>query len=442
MKVLLKTAHPVAADSVDHRYPLGTAKDNFHWPPFTRKLIQLYGGDPIKVLDLGCAGGGFVKEVLDFGHFAVGLEGSDYSLKHRRAEWSTIPEHLFTCDCSQPFEVIFEIDGTQRPARFEVVTAWELLEHLTEEQLPQFFANVKRHLDPERGLFVASVHLHSCLINGVEYHPTVRPEWWWRDFLRRSGFFLLDRALDYFDEDWVRGPLQNAPGSFHVVAALAHDNWIARQVDQAAAGEFPHGRVQRVELKQTVRQLREALESVTQELSRLRSRLEVLQTERDELWRENPSFCEENARLATFLEEVDAALGHRFSGMQELRRTGLKLLCVHALLAVEECCRRRVSTVAFFGVGTHSALLLPLWISLGGPRVQAFLATRPNSRSFHGIPVVPVGAPLPASIEAVVPSSHRYEEEMRRIFSRHYPHLTWIPFWQRHPNASAEDQDD
>jgi len=417
MKVILRTDHPVATESPDHQFPLGTAKDNFRWPPFTRKLIALYGGEPIKVLDLGCAGVGFVKEVLDFGHFAIGLEGSDYSLRHNRAEWSTIPEHLFTCDCSKPFELFFQRGNGREPAYFDVATAWEVLEHFTEEQLPTLLANVKRHLDPDRGLFVVSIHLHSCLIDGVEYHPTVRPEWWWRDLLRTNGFFLLDRALEYFDEDWVRGPHQNTPGSFHVVAGLAHDSWIARQVDRMATGTFPHGRLQRVELKQLTKALQERLASVEEERNHLHTHLEKLR--------------KEQRRLERFLQDLDTALTRKFCDSLALREPLLPLMCLHALLAVEECRQRGVNAVAFYGTGTHSTLLLPLWLSLGRPSVRAFLASQPDAHLFKGIPVIPAGSPLPCYIDAVVPSSHRYEKQMYRAFLKHYSHLAWIPFWTR-----------
>ncbi len=115
-KVVLETLHPLAWESVDHLHPLGTKQDNYRSAPFTRKLLELYADLPLSVLDLGCAGGGFVKEITEAGHLGVGLEGSDYSLNTQRAEWPTIPDRLFTCDCSQPFSLYLEHDGTREPA--------------------------------------------------------------------------------------------------------------------------------------------------------------------------------------------------------------------------------------------------------------------------------------------------------------------------------------
>lgn len=235
-RVALKTDNPIAVNSVDHLYPLGTMQDNFRSPAFTNKLIDLYSGLPMTVLDIGCAGGGFVKEVNEFGFLGVGLEGSDYSLRHRRAEWATIPDRLFTCDCTKPFSLSFEETEKKSPAKFDVVTAWEFLEHIKEEDLSTVFENVASHLNPETGIFVASVHLHSCESEGHEYHATVKPEWWWRDVFRKHGFYIIDRALDYFDEDWVRGYQddQDAIGTCHIVGALRHDSEIVQRIDRAA----------------------------------------------------------------------------------------------------------------------------------------------------------------------------------------------------------------
>jgi len=38
-------------------------------------------------MDIRCSGGGLVLDGILKGHFAIGLEGSDYSKKRQRAEW-------------------------------------------------------------------------------------------------------------------------------------------------------------------------------------------------------------------------------------------------------------------------------------------------------------------------------------------------------------------
>lgn len=207
------TDHPVAVDSWDHLSPGGTMHDNSRWHAFNEKLYGLFEHHPISVLDLGCAGGGFVKDCIDDGHNAVGIEGSDYSLVRKRAEWATIPLNLFTADILKPFTVLE--DG--EPARFDCVTAWEVLEHLNEEGMPTLCDNIKRHLVPG-GYFIGSV---STQIG--EHHSLVKPKAWWLRMFTEQGFTHHDDLIDYFGEDWIRGIKQNAPQSFHVVLTLKGD---------------------------------------------------------------------------------------------------------------------------------------------------------------------------------------------------------------------------
>jgi len=123
----IRTKKTVAVDSPDNINPAGTAIDNSINLRFNEKLFVLLGQGQrlLRVLDLGCSGGGFVKSMVDSGHDAFGIEGSDYSAKMRRAEWRTIPERLFTADVSEPFEVVE--NGTL--VKFDLITAWELMEH-------------------------------------------------------------------------------------------------------------------------------------------------------------------------------------------------------------------------------------------------------------------------------------------------------------------------
>src|SRR5205807_1330748 len=108
----------------------------------------------LAVLDLGCAGGGFVRSLLDDGHLAVGLEGCDLPQAARLGEWGTISQHLHTCDITQPFTVRDRDSG--RPLVFDAITAWEVMEHIRDADLPVLMANVRKHLAPD-GLFLCSV---------------------------------------------------------------------------------------------------------------------------------------------------------------------------------------------------------------------------------------------------------------------------------------------
>ena len=74
--ITIETAKPVAVDSLDHTNPLGTMQDNSTNPAFVGKLGKLITDRQVRVLDLGCAGGAFVRSVLDEGGFGIGIEGS------------------------------------------------------------------------------------------------------------------------------------------------------------------------------------------------------------------------------------------------------------------------------------------------------------------------------------------------------------------------------
>ena len=108
----------------------------------------------IRLLDLGCAGGGLVRSLLSDGCFSLGVEGSDVSRRYKMAEWATCPWHLLTADITQPFTIV---DNADRPVLFNVVTAWEVLEHIPEAGIPVLIENVLRHLGDGGGFFIASV---------------------------------------------------------------------------------------------------------------------------------------------------------------------------------------------------------------------------------------------------------------------------------------------
>lgn len=205
----VETKHPIATFSPDHMIPYGTKEDNSRNLRFNQKLnkkvfsyndenldwlSRLYSG---KIMDWGCAGGAFVKDCIDDGHHAIGLEGSDYSKKHNRAAWSCIPNHLFTCDITKPFQVTCY----DCPEIFDVITAWEFIEHIKEEDLEQVFINADNHLKKD-GLWIMTVATH---VDGP-YHQTIRDPGWWFDLFKQCGWEQQEDLVNYFAPDWIRRP--------------------------------------------------------------------------------------------------------------------------------------------------------------------------------------------------------------------------------------------
>lgn len=208
MKFILDTNNPIALSSFDFLYPSGAIRDNFKNPKFNQKLYR-FPGD---ILDLGCAGGGFVKNCIEDNRIAVGLEGNDFNLKNQRFEWATIPENLFICDITKPFTLH---TGSHAHYQFGIVTAWEVLEHILEEDLPQLFANISSHMS-DNGLLIVSINNRpspSHSNHNVDLHRTKQSQEWWLKVIHDNGFIRDEEIEKYFDKDWLR----NERGTFHLV---------------------------------------------------------------------------------------------------------------------------------------------------------------------------------------------------------------------------------
>jgi len=199
----VETSAPVAVESADHKWPRGTAFDNSTNRNFNLKLYAYFNFRPdLRVMDLGCSGGAFVKSFLEDGHTAVGLEGSDWSKKLRSGEWDTCPHHLLTCDITNAFQLR---DRAGMPMTFHCITAWEVLEHIPSDKLPALIDNISRHLAPE-GIFAGSVDTapDANPITGAVYHATLQPKSWWLAQFAKAGLVECTDHI-FTTRDYVRG---------------------------------------------------------------------------------------------------------------------------------------------------------------------------------------------------------------------------------------------
>ena len=223
MKISIETDKPIAYDSPDHIQPHGTAENNTTKASFNRKLFQLCRPGEVRLLDIGCSGGGLVKAILDEGGFAVGLEGSDYSLIHQRAEWATIPGNLFTADATFPFQFYrTDENGVRTPLSFNVITAWEVFEHINEAGVAGFVENILRHLAPH-GIVLASIATFPDIVNGVVLHQTLHMKPWWVRTFERLGLQHQPDVEKYFGFEMLNGvPVNDA--SFTLAVSRAGDS--------------------------------------------------------------------------------------------------------------------------------------------------------------------------------------------------------------------------
>lgn len=200
-QISLETKHPVAFESPDHLMPWGTMRDNSTHKKFVdcmaRKIQAENPGATLGALDLGCSGGQLVKDFSDLNWLAVGLEGSDFSLKHKRANWAALAgKNLFTCDITKPFKITEH--GQQ--AKFHLITMWEVLEHIRENDLKQLFDNIALHL-AAGGYFIASTTSAPDIHDGVDLHQTKWPNSQWKQWLAQNypAFKPVTLGLKYYE---------------------------------------------------------------------------------------------------------------------------------------------------------------------------------------------------------------------------------------------------
>jgi 2-polyprenyl-3-methyl-5-hydroxy-6-metoxy-1,4-benzoquinol methylase len=187
-KFTVETNHRVAFESPDHLAPKGTAENNstnkkfvLHMDEYLRRELKA-GTKTLNFMDLGCSGGQLVADFMKMKWNGVGLEGSDYSLKFKRANWATLANtHLFTCDITKPYQVT--VDG--KPGQFHLITAWEVMEHLPTPLLDEVFTQIRKHLAPG-GYFVASTTETSDIHEGLELHQTQWNNAQWREYVAKN----------------------------------------------------------------------------------------------------------------------------------------------------------------------------------------------------------------------------------------------------------------
>jgi SAM-dependent methyltransferase len=205
----IDTLRPLAIDSNDYLMPFGARNDNSANPLFLKAVSQLLSSKskPWYILDLGCAGGQQIADCLAEGWHAVGIDGVDFMRKSGLFNWPTLQnKNLFNCDITAPFQL--SEDGI--PIVFDIITGWEVLEHIRQYRMPAVMENIKRHLAPG-GYFIGSI---SRIEDGLNFHVVFNdgPEphnlsWWDKQF---NTVGLAD-APDIY----VQFPLAARMGAIH-----------------------------------------------------------------------------------------------------------------------------------------------------------------------------------------------------------------------------------
>ncbi|MEO6147406.1 MAG: methyltransferase domain-containing protein [Sulfuriferula sp.] len=187
--IRLDTAHSIAFTSNDHIAPDSTVEGVVRPTRFVRHCIDILGQD-IRCLDLGTGAAGLVFEYVMNGVVAIGVDGSDYCKRNKVGYWPILPDNLCTCDITQPFRFMHADDGSS--VKFDVITMWEVLEHIGEKDLSLLLQNVEAHLE-STGYCIGSISLVEYVhASGIPYHVTLKPKPWWKEKFLANGLVMLD----------------------------------------------------------------------------------------------------------------------------------------------------------------------------------------------------------------------------------------------------------
>lgn len=231
------------ANTLDTAIPWGTRKQASTNPRFIENICNFYNDKtlnrPLRLLDLGCGGGYFVRDCLDAGIEAYGIEGSSWSRDHNRGAWPALKGQLHVGDITQPWPV--------EHSEFDVITAWEVIEHLEMSKVGIFLDLVKRHLAPN-GMFIASTTNRPDVVRGVNLHQTMWTKEQWKAAIENAGLRVNPKMVRFFHPQWP-ACREDCATSFHIVASYkllnppkrsmlltAYDYWTGSKLMQFITG--------------------------------------------------------------------------------------------------------------------------------------------------------------------------------------------------------------
>jgi 2-polyprenyl-3-methyl-5-hydroxy-6-metoxy-1,4-benzoquinol methylase len=213
--------YEIADSSADHLNPTGTRQDDSFNGRFWYKLKKLLIN--FSLLDLGCSNGRLVKEIIDRGDVALGLEGSDYSRKMRGSYWSTLDKTFLFCqDITKKYQ-IFNINLSKRNIietfKFDVITAFEVFEHIADKDWDAMLDNILAHSKP------STIYIFSISTDQSDpLHVTIKDFKSLDLFFNKKGIFFNSDLYNYFNSQYVRGPKINEPKSLIYVGTLNNFN--------------------------------------------------------------------------------------------------------------------------------------------------------------------------------------------------------------------------
>ncbi len=222
----LHTNYPIAVESNDYLHPESTVEGRNKSIRFVTACERIYQDQEISLLDMGCGAGGLVFGFASRGHDAIGIDGSDHCKNIGVGYWNVLPENFLNCDITKEFQVFDETSGL--PAKFDVITMWEVFEHIPEDHIHDVLLNVRKHMHSE-SYFVGTISLLEYYdeATGVVYHVTLKPKTWWAKVFAECGLEMVEDS-PFGKYEYARGLggnyqdridyYKNPEAGFHFVA--------------------------------------------------------------------------------------------------------------------------------------------------------------------------------------------------------------------------------
>jgi hypothetical protein len=138
----------------------------------TKHLAFMYD-TPQPTLDVGAGIADFSAAWLELDVDAYALEGTENCVDDLMIPY----DRLIIADLRFPVEIPIDM-----PQKYELVTSFEVAEHIEEAYVPQFIANLHSFTDSE-GIVAMSI----CTKKG-RYHYTVQELPWWLSHFKAGGF--------------------------------------------------------------------------------------------------------------------------------------------------------------------------------------------------------------------------------------------------------------
>lgn len=209
---------PKINESYDFTYPTGAYSD-IHRQNNLPIALEKHFNRKFTALDLGCAGGGVVWDFLIAGNHAIGLEGSA-SPKHRGMGYWPILQDDFLFNIN-----IVEKWNLNLPNYiFDVVTAWEFLEHIEQFEIPILLGKISRYMQAG-SIFMGSIGLLPSFSpkdkqQENDLHLTKKHPGWWMQQFEKFGFLPFHSPV-FSKGTFVRG-IGNGPSDpdFHTSPLL------------------------------------------------------------------------------------------------------------------------------------------------------------------------------------------------------------------------------